>query len=102
MDLYWHPFLAVAPYQHYPRQLDLMSHLHLFAFLEVLMIHNLTPEQIGIDADALGRLLALVKKGRPSKQAAAEDLLQELLRRPDKESLVGELLRRLGKTNCGG
>ena len=84
----------VEHYQHYPRQLDLVSHLHLFALMEVLMSHNLTPEQIGVDADALGRLLALIKKGRPYKHADAEDLLDELLRRFGEQELRKRLEER--------
>jgi hypothetical protein len=46
-------------YRQYPQQLDLLPSLHGFALMEALMKHNLTPEQIGIDYDALSRMLKL-------------------------------------------
>jgi hypothetical protein len=41
----------------YPHQLDLLASLHGFALMEALIMHNLTPEQIGIDFDALSKII---------------------------------------------
>ena len=65
-------------YKQYPHQLDLLPSLHGFALLEMLMMHNLTPEQIGIDYDALSKIL------RPElylKNHNPETVLDELAKR---------------------
>jgi hypothetical protein len=74
----------VAHYQHHPSELDLVQHLHIVAFMEVLMLHGLTPEQIGIDEEALFRLIALSQR--------QEKYVQHL----DPEKVMKGLVARLG------
>jgi hypothetical protein len=47
----------IEHYKQYPHQLDLLASLHGFALMEALIMHNLTPEQIGIDYDALSKII---------------------------------------------
>ncbi len=51
----------IEHYQEHPWELDLVQHLHIVAFMEVLMLHGLTPEQIGIDEEAVFQLIGLSK-----------------------------------------
>jgi hypothetical protein len=81
----------VSHYREYPRQLDLLTHLHLFALVEVLMTHNLTPEQIGLDPDAVALFVARFYPNKALERIETEDLAKELIRRLGKEK-VRELL----------
>jgi hypothetical protein len=81
----------IEHYRQYPQQLDLLPSLHTFALLETLFMHNLTPEQIGIDYDALSKML------RPEhflKHHSLEAILDELIRRHGKEKIRECLTRR--------
>lgn len=81
--------------QQYPRQLEQLAHLHLLALAEVLMTHNLTPEQLGWTPEAAAKFLALFKSGRPYKDLDTDVLVEELLQRPGKEAaLLERLVRR--------
>ena len=86
----------VEHYRHHPSELDLVQHLHVFAMMEVLMLHGLTPEQIGIDEDALARLISLSK--RPMKYfryVGSEELAQGLFERLGAEKVAQGLIERL-------
>ena len=82
----------IEHYKHYPHQLDLLASLHGFALMEALIMHNLTPEQIGIDFDALSKII------RPEhflKHHSLEAILDEWAKRHGTEK-VREWLERKG------
>jgi hypothetical protein len=83
----------IEHYQHHPAELDLMQHLHMVAFMEVLMLHGLTLEQIGIDEDALVKLIGLSK--HPAKYLKYLDRKQ-LAKGLDTEELAKGLIEQLG------
>jgi hypothetical protein len=90
----------VGHYRDYPRQLDLLSHLHLFALVEVLLMHNLTPEQLGFDPDAAALFVNTFCRGKFLQHCRTEDIIQELVRRLGKEKVL-ELLEQEGNMPPG-
>jgi hypothetical protein len=87
----------IEHHKQYPQQLDLLPSLHGFALMETLLMHNLTPEQIGIDFDALSKIL------RPEhflKHHNLEAILDEWAKRHGEEK-VREWLERRSKMADG-
>ncbi len=87
----------LAHYKQYPQQLDLLVNLHGITLVEALMMHNLTPEQIGIDYDALSKIL------RPEhfvKHHSPETVLDELVKRYGVDK-IRALLERQSPSSSG-
>ncbi|HKI38017.1 MAG TPA: hypothetical protein VKA46_39555 [Gemmataceae bacterium] len=78
-------------YRQYPQQLNLLPSLHGIALMETLLMHNLTPEQIGIDYDALGRIL---KPEHVLKHHSMEEVMEEMAKRHGIEKMREWLERR--------
>ncbi len=78
-------------YRHYPHQLDLLPSLHGIALMETLLMHNLTPEQIGIDYDALSRIL---RAEHFLRTHSIEEVLEEFAKRHGDEKIREWLERR--------
>jgi hypothetical protein len=84
-------------YRQYPQQLDLLPSLHGFALVEALMMHNLTPEQIGIDHDALSRI---IKPEQFLKHHGIEELLRSWLQQHIVQELR-EIVDRIERSSNG-
>jgi hypothetical protein len=74
--------------QEYPMHLQLLRELHVQSLKEVLNMRQLTPEQIGIDYEAL---LSLLGKERA---------LRLLAQGEDREQLLAEFIRLVGPENA--
>ena len=87
----------IAHYQHHPAELDLVQHLHIVAFMEVLMLHGLTSEQIGIDEEAVFKLIGLSKvQAKYVKHMDPEQVVKGLVEQFGPEK-VHELIERQSK-----
>jgi hypothetical protein len=87
----------LAHYKQYPNQLDLLPSLHDLALMEALLMHNLTPEQIGIDYDALSRIL---KPEHFLKHHSVEEVLRYWARQHSIHELR-EIIDRIERTSNG-
>ncbi|WP_089938241.1 hypothetical protein [Candidatus Entotheonella palauensis] len=84
----------VDHFQEYPQHLQWLQELHVQSLREVLVMKKLTPEQIGLDFEAL---LALIGKERALDLIDEEQVLEHLLRRQGEEQVLEHLLRRQGE-----
>ncbi len=78
---------VVGHYRHYPRQLDVLTHLHEIPFMEVLMSQGMTLEQIDAhEKEVLKKWLAYSASSR-----------RDFIASCDPKDLLAEVLRTLGK-----
>lgn len=89
----------VEHFQEYPQHLQWLQELHVQQLQEVLAMKKLTPEQIGLDFEAL---LALIGKERAIDLIGKEQVLdligkEQALDLIDQDQLLENLLRRQGE-----
>ncbi len=80
----------VEHFETYPRHLAWLQELHVQQLREVLAMKNLTPEQIGLDYQAL---LDMIGKEEAIDLIGKEEVLADLLRRQGEQRLREQLER---------
>jgi hypothetical protein len=83
----------VEHYQEYPKHMEILRELHAQKLEEVLHMRQLTPEQIGIDYEALLRMLG---KERALDLIGEEEAIHFLAQRKDRERMLEEFIRLVG------
>jgi hypothetical protein len=98
----------VDHHREYPTQFELLQRLHTESLLEVLSMRNLTPEQMGINPDALMRLIGpdkaldLIGPERVAQHFGTEELLRALARRHGTQELRQAIERLEREPNGSG
>jgi hypothetical protein len=83
----------VEHYQGYPKHVEILRELHAQKLMEVLQMRQLTPEQIGIDYQALLKLLG---EERAIDLIGEEQAIQLLAQQKGKEHFLENVIRLVG------